>query len=191
MQHSDQPFVELSRASAAIQAMRDAQSLVEFEEQWKQFLHRVERVWNKMFSHFGRSPRWHGWASKHEHLRKTDPLLSYLINARGAEEHTVSEIVNRSPGGVGISPAEGNYLFIKSIKQRDGNLIIESPQDLRIEFMPAKVGLLPVLNRGRVYPIPNSHLGLPVDPAAVVELAELAHGYYQSALRSAQSFFVK
>ena len=191
MQHSDQPLVELSRASQAIQAMRAANSLAEFEEQWKQFLHRAERVWNKMLGHFGRSPKWHGWASKHEHLRKTDPLLSYLINARGAEEHTVSEIVSRSPSGIGINPAEGNSLYIKKIEQRGGNLIIESPQALKIEFIPARVGVLPVSNRGRMYPIPNSHLGRPIDPAAVVELAQFAHDYYQSALQSAEAFFVK
>ena len=191
MQHSDQPFIELARAGEAIQAMRVAPSLVEFEEQWKQFLHRVERVWNKMIDHFGRSPKWHGWVSKHEHLRKTDPILSYLINARGAEEHTVSEIVSRSPGGIGINPAEGNSLYIKKIEQRGGNLVIESPQALKIEFIPARVGLLPVSNRGRVYPVPSSHLGRPIDPAAVVELAQLAHGYYQRALQSAESFFIK
>jgi hypothetical protein len=191
MQHSEQPFIELQRASDAIEAMRVASSLTDFEEQWKQFLHRVERVWNKMLGHFGRSPKWHGWASKHEHLRKADPLLSYLVNARRAEEHTVSDIVSRSPSGIGINPAEGSSLYIKKIEQRDGKLVIESPQALKIEFIPGKVGLLPVTNRGRVYPIPSSHLGRPIDPAAVVELAQIAHGYYHAALHSAESFFVK
>jgi len=64
MQHSDAPYIELTKARAAIPAMREAKSLDEFEEQWKEFLGRLERVWNKAFSHFGKSPKWNGWKGK-------------------------------------------------------------------------------------------------------------------------------
>lgn len=47
MQHSDAPFVELERARRAAEAMRQTQSLEDLEEQWKEYLRRLERVWNK------------------------------------------------------------------------------------------------------------------------------------------------
>jgi hypothetical protein len=191
MQHSDQPFIELERAEAAIAAMRDAGNLNDFEEHWKQYLHRVERVWNKARAHYGRSPKWLGWASKYEQARKSDPLLCYLINARGAEEHSVNEIVGREPGGVGINAAEGTSLHIKRIEQRDGKLVIESDQPLKIDFIAARTTLVPVTNRGRVYPVPSSHLGQQIDPKAVPNLAELATTYYRTALAAAEQFFVK
>jgi hypothetical protein len=191
MQHSDQPFIELDHVESAIHGMISAKTLDEFEEHWKTFLHRLERVWNKAQAHFGRSPKWHGWASKYERARKTDPLLSYLVHARGAEEHSVEEIVGREPGRIGINPAEGRSLHIKRMEQRDGKLLIESDQPLMIEFIPARTKLLPITNRGRQYPVPTSHLGKPCDPQAVTALARLAATYYRSALSEAEAFFVK
>ena len=47
MQHSDQPSLELAKARAAIGEMRDAKTLDALEEAWKEFLGRLERVWNK------------------------------------------------------------------------------------------------------------------------------------------------
>lgn len=49
---------------------------------------------------------------KFESLRKKDQLLSYLINARGADEHTVNEIVGRESGGIGINPARLSSSFV-------------------------------------------------------------------------------
>ncbi|MFN7573411.1 MAG: hypothetical protein ACK5TK_18540 [Betaproteobacteria bacterium] len=191
MQRSEQPHIELAKARAAIDAMRSAKALDEFEENWKEFLGRLERVWNKAFSHFGKSPKWNGWKGKFEGLRKTDPLLAYLVNARGADEHTVNEIVAREPGGIGINPAEGNSLYIESMEINNGYISIKSPQKLRIDFLPARTTLLPVVNRGRTYPIPTTHLGNPVDPTNVVSVAEAGAQFYQQFLAQAEEFFVK
>ena len=143
MQHSEQPSFELAKARAAIEIMRNAKALDEFEESWKEFLGRLERIWSKSKSHFGKSPKWNGWKGKFEPLRKTDPLLSYLINARGADEHTVNEIVGRMPGGIGINPAEGSSLYIEHMESKDGNIFIKSPQKIKVEFLPEKTTLLP------------------------------------------------
>ena len=171
--------------------MRSAKNLDEFEEHWKEFLHRLERVWNKTKAHFSRSPKWHGWVSKYENTRKNDPLLSYLTNARGAEEHTVNEITGREPGGIGINSAQGNSLYIESLEQRDGAIFIKSPQQLKIEFRPARTNLLPVTNRGRTYPVPGAHLDRAINPADVPELATIALLYYRAALENAEKFFVR
>ena len=171
--------------------MRTSGSLGAFEESWKQFLHRIERVWNKAQAHYGRSPKWHGWASKHEHRRKKDPLLCYLIHARGADEHSINEIVEHQSGGIGINPAEGTSLRINRMQQRNGRLLIDADQPLKIEVIPGRVTLIPVTNRGRVYPVPTVHLGQPVDPRGVPELATLAVEYYRSALMAADTFFIK
>lgn len=191
MQHSDKPHEELQRAEQALEAMRSAANLDEFEEHWKEFLRRVERVWSKMISHFGKSPKWSGWSSPFEHSRRTDPLLSYLVNARGAEEHTVNDIVARDPGGIGINPAFGDTLHIKRLEQRDGQISVESAQPLKIDFIPAKTRLLPVVNRGRTYAVPSHHLDKVVDSSNVLAVAEAALAFYRGALKSGEAFFVK
>jgi hypothetical protein len=191
MQHSDHPALELAKARTAIDALRNAQTLDEFEESWKTFLGRIERVWTKGRSHFGKSPKWSGWQGKFEPLRRSDPLLSYLVQARGADEHTVNAIVGREPGGIGINAAEGNGLYIEHMTINNGNINIKSPQKIRVDFLPSRTTLLPVVNRGRTYPVPTAHLGKPVDPTNVIAVAEAVADFYERFLSEAEAFFVK
>lgn len=189
MQHSKQPALELEKARIAIEAMRNAKSLDEFEDGWKEFLGRLERVWTKGINHFSKSPKWNGWKGKFEPLRRSDSLLSYLVNARGADEHTVNEIVGREPGGIGINPAEGNCLYIERMTISNGNIFIKSPQKIRVDFLPAKTTLLPVTNRGRTYPVPTEHFGSPIDPTNVIAVAEAGAQFYERFLAQAEEFF--
>ena len=191
MQHSDQPHIELDRARAALDAMRSSKTLEEFEENWKDFLRRIERTWNKVTAHFGKSPKWDVWRGKFEALRKTDQLLSYLVNARGAEEHTVNEVMGREPGGIGINPAEGNSLYIERMEVNNGKITIQSPQKLRIEFIPARATLVPIVNRGKTYSVPTNHLGGRIEPSDVLAVADAALAFYRDALEQAEKFFVK
>lgn len=191
MQHSEQPPLELAKARAAIESMRNAKTLDEFEESWKEYLGRLERVWTKGINHFGKSPKWNGWKGKFEPLRRSDPLLSYFINARGADEHTVNEIVGRERGGIGINAAEGNSLYIERMEIKHGKIFIQSPQKIRVDFFPAKTTLLPVTNRGRTYPVPTEHLGNPVDSMNVIAVAEAGVHFYAQFLSQAEEFFIK
>lgn len=115
----------------------------------------------------------------------------HFINARGAEEHTVNEIVSRTTNAIGINPAEGKSLYIEEMSLNEGDISIKSPQKLRIEFIPAKTKLLPIINRGREYSVPNIHLGKQIDPSNVPELAELGVQFYENFLNKAEAYFVK
>src|SRR5580765_4038702 len=179
--------------------MRAAQSLVDFDEHWKQFLHRTERAWNKTHAHYGRSPKWGNWVAKFERERRQDPLLSYLCNARGAEEHTTAEITGREPGGIGIGLADGvgvqpdgsihiEHLTISTTPNR---IEVQSTQALKITFQPERVRMEPVTNRGRLYPVPTAHLGGQIDSNSLATVAEVALKYYESVLSQAEGFFVK
>jgi hypothetical protein len=178
--------MELDRARAAVAGMRAAQSLDAFEERWKEFLHHLERTWNKTTAHFRKSPKWNGWQSKYEHLRRADPLLSYLVHARNADEHTVTEIVEREAGGIGVNPAEGEGLYIERMEIGGGRVAIQSPQRLKIDFRPARTRLVTAVDRGHTYAVPTSHLGQPLDAANIVGAAELAVGFYADALAEAE-----
>jgi hypothetical protein len=191
MQLSQQPRTELAKAWAAVEAMRNAKSPGESEESWKTYLHHIERVWNKAAHHYGRSPRWNGWKAEYERLRKGDPLLAYLVNARGADEHTVGEITACDRGGIGVNPAEGNILHIERMEIRKGSILIESPQGLRVSCLPDRTKLVPVVNRGRTYPVPTSHRGKSVNPLSAIEIAEMGATFYQAFLDEAEKFFVK
>jgi hypothetical protein len=191
MQHSEQSSLELAKARSTIEVMRNTKALEDFEEGWKEFLGRIERVWNKASNHFCKSPKWNGWKGKFEGLRRSDPLLSYLVNARGADEHTVNEITGKEPGGIGINPAEGNSLYIEHMEINNGNIFIKSPQKIKINFLPSRTTLLPITNRGRTYSVPTTHLGKPVDPKNVIAIVEAGAQFYENFLVQAEEFFIK
>lgn len=191
MQKSPYPEQELTRARIALNAMRVARTLDVHEENWKECLRRIERCWNKVVAHYGRSPKWTGWNSKYERLRRTDELLCYLLNARGAEEHTVNEITEKKPGFVDINPAFGNVLVINQLAVQNGVIEIKSPMPIKIDIQQPAVNLNPVTNRGRTYPVPSTHLGVAVDSTDLARLAELGISFYESAVLDAEAFFVK
>jgi hypothetical protein len=188
MTDSLKPELELDKARHEINLMRDSKKLSEFEEHWKEYLRRLRRVWNKACDEFRRNSKWNGWRGSYEQERKKDPLLSYLINARDADEHTIGEITEQVPGGIGINPATGNSIYIEKMEIKNNSISINSPQDIRIDFIPGRVKLLPVTNYGRVYAVPTHHLGNPVDPADVIAIANLGFQYYTEFLKAARSF---
>ena len=193
MQPIDKPWEQLRRAESYIEKMTTASSLGEYEEYWKEFLHNLERSWNKLTSHLKRSPKYQGWVErgKTEKLRRQDQLLSYLVNARGAEEHSVADISKQQPGGIGINPAFGNSLHINKLEINNGQIHIDSDQPIRIDFIPGKVELLSVENRGRTYDIPSQHIGNDIKTNDPVEIAKLGVAFYKAYFEKAESHFVK
>lgn len=187
MTDTRKPEVELEKARLEIELMRASKNLREFEEHWKEYLGRLRRVWNKASDEFRRNPKWNGWKGSYEQERKNDPLLSYLINARNADEHTIGEITEQVSGGIGINPATGSSLYIEKMEINNNSISIKSPQDIRVDFIPARVKLLPVTNYGRVCAVPTHHLGNTVNPENVIVLAELGIQYYARFLMAARS----
>ena len=116
-------------------------------------------------------PRFWSIGKKYESLRKNDPLLAYVKSARDTDEHTVNEIVAHEPGGIGINAAEGNSLFIERMEIGRGKISIKSPQKIRVDFLPSKTKLLPVVKRDQTYDVPAMHLGRRAGAAVVADAA--------------------
>jgi hypothetical protein len=193
MQPLKEPMKELQKARLAIQGMQNASSLDAYEEAWKEFLRRLERTWYKTNAHLKRSPKFLGWTERQrtDQLRRSDPLLSYLTNARGVDEHSIEDITRQETGGIGINPAHGRELYIEEMSIDRGIISIKSPQALKIEFKPGKVRLLPVRDRKTLYDVPKSHSGIDLKSTDPIEMAELGVDFYQGYIDKAEKFFVK
>ena len=193
MQPIDKPWVQLKKAESYIKGLESSKTLIEYEDTWKEFLHNLERAWNKLTSHLKRSPKYQGWneRGRTEQVRRKDPLLSYLIHARGADEHSVSDITKNEPGGIGINPASGNTLKINKLEINNGHISIDSDQPIKIEFIPGQVKLLPVINRGRTYPVPTEHLGSAISSADPIIIAKMSIEFYKKYFKKAEEYFVK
>lgn len=179
----------LDRVKVQFDLLRSSKTLAEFEENWREYLQRLERVWHKANDQYRRSPSWRGWMGKYKTLRDQDPLLRYLTNARNADEHSIQDITKQLPGGVGIRPAEGNVLIVKEMRIENGKWWINSPSPITIVFSPAKTRLLPVENRGVRYPVPDLHLGSALNSNNVIEIAERGLSFYENFLVEAEAKF--
>lgn len=193
MQPITKPWEQLQKASLGIDKIKGSNSLDEYEDHWKDFLHNLERAWNKLTSHLKRSPKFQGWNRRGqvERLRKQDELLSYLINARGADEHSIEDITKKEAGGIGINPAQGNSLTINQLVIDNGNISFDADRPVKIEFISGKIRLLPITNRGREYKVPAKHLGKDIASTDPAKLAELALEFYKNYFKEAEGYFVK
>lgn len=191
MQRSEQPHIELNKARVAISDMKESQSLEEMEESWKSYLHRIERAWNRVLHHYGKSPKWNGWQANILKQRKSDPLLSYLINARGCDEHTGEDIVTKTKGGFGIGTTDGGPLQIESLTINNGHISFKGSSNAQFNFMAGGVELKSILNRGRQYHPPLEHLGIPIKSKSMVHIAELGLEFYSGFIESVERYFVK
>jgi hypothetical protein len=108
---------ELRRAAESTARLKASANLNELDGHWKEAIRYIERCWNKAQAGMRSYGKWQGWIGRGEieELRRTDSLLSYICNARGADEHGIAEITVTKPGGVGIAQAEGNDLFIEKL----------------------------------------------------------------------------
>jgi len=184
---------ELEKARTALGEMRKSRDLASYEEAWKLFLIRLERVWNKLCAHLSKSPKYNNCLIMDyaKQLRANDPLLSYLTNARGVDEHTIDDITEKQPGGIGINPATGNKLQIDHMTISDRNIIIKSKQPIKIEFFPEKIKLKSITNRSGTYHPPKTHLGNPLKSSEPVDIAEAGINYYEDLIAKAEEYFVK
>ena len=166
--------------------MNKAQTLDEFDRNWLDFLHSIERTWTKALHKYKKEDGWESIKSQYKKLRESDELLRYLCQARGSDQHTVEEIVSRKDSGLFINAAEGNSLHIDRMVIGPNQLIVDSKQALRIDFLPGKTKLLPVVMRGVTTPVPTTHMGKALDPENIVELAQLGATFYEGFLDEAE-----
>lgn len=169
--------------------MKGSGTLPELEDHWKEYLGRLERIWFKTFAHYKKSPKWHRWQARFEKERKDDPLLSYLRNARGADEHTVSDIVGHEQSNITIIPGQQGGTIRNLRIFSDGVATAETTGTIGVVFNPARIKLLPVVNRGVTFDIPRKHLGNILDPENIISVAEVGLQYYENFLKEADEFF--
>lgn len=194
MKKCDQLHIELDKAKKSADEILTSKNLTEIDDHWKAYLNYIERIWNKAQSHFKKSPKWNNWQGKYVQIRRNDELLSYLINARGAEQHTVEEITQQQRGGFGIDPViPGGEVVINNMifGKRGDPVRISLGTDAIITTIPAMVKLLPITNRGVTYEVPKKHLGKDIDPRNLNEITIAGIKFYEDFIIAAENFFCK
>jgi hypothetical protein len=197
---------ELDKASNALARIRSATSVADVESAWVDFLHSLERSWNKLHAQLKSHRRFHSWRGRYESLRKDDELLSYVTNARGAHEHTLAETTmipysqsslhdhSVRAGGEGLPELGIIHQAFELTMQADGanvseDLKVSDTQEHKARLPASEARLPSITNRGRRYGAPTSHLGASVDPTNVAAIAGLALDWYFAAIAAAEAHF--
>jgi hypothetical protein len=171
--------------------MRTARTFDEFEDGWREYLGALEKAWLKAEREC-QSIRDHfePWQQQFRAARKNDPLLRYLIHARNADTHTIQDTLNQTPPSVGLGPAYGNSWYIEKLEIRNGRITEYSgDKPLKITFIPGRLDLLPVVDRGVSYMPPNSHQGKAILKADPISVGALGLSYYERFIGEAERMF--
>lgn len=176
---------ELRLASESLAALRVATDHQKLDECWIKVLHSVERCWNKVRAAMKHNTKWNGWTERGriEGMRTKDPLLSYLHQARDADEHGLADITVKKPGGLGINPAGPGPTHLDRLVIRNGRLTeMKASQPMRITLIPATIALSPVVNRNVTYEVPTMHEGEPLGGTDPITVATAGIAFYARTL---------
>lgn len=179
---------DISIVRKEIETLKRTTDLREFNEAWQNTLQRLERIWeitNKEYSDF---THLNSFLTSYRKLRKHDPLLVYLKQARNAETHGTSSSVGKDLI-ISINDRSGMGLTLKNFSASidDGDLDIKVDTydvltKIDAKVVPADPKLLPVTNRhGKFFP-PIKHLGAELTKTHPADIADKGLAFYQSLL---------
>lgn len=157
-------YEELGAADVAYRKIVGvAQPFDEYESAWREVLRRLERVWTKTQAAVHHLPGWKKIEAEVAHLRRSDPLLRYIGQARNVDEHSIQNLAKEYEWNFTATP---------------------QPEGILFRWSPWDRPLLPVVNRGVTYAPPRVHLGQSIEPllgkgkAEPRVVAELAIEFY-------------
>jgi hypothetical protein len=181
----DAAKAELGFAKTAVERMRNAPTLAEFDFQWKEFLGRTTRVWNKTEADLKGDPRFYNspHVTRVKDARKKDDLIRYAARARDADEHTADPITGEMDAGpeYTFTFPDGNYATIRNPTATiDGKTFPIGAWGHSAErFAPAEVYAMPVTVRGQTYDVPTRHRDDAITGLTLIRFAELTLSFYE------------
>ncbi|HDC4360779.1 TPA: hypothetical protein O8L70_002883 [Enterobacter hormaechei] len=178
---------ELRACQRCFDRMNASSSYEEYEENWCDFLNRLEKSFEKLRRACAPAMgKFSSLISKENTMMGTDPLLQYLKQARNADTHSIQDIAKRIPAMYGIDfdySQGGRSVFIKNMTIVGGTVTrYEGTHPLKMVFTPESIEVKEVENRKKVYHPPTSHLGKPLNTRHPAELARLGLDFYQKLL---------
>jgi hypothetical protein len=179
---------ELRGAAAAIQAMRDAKDFDAYALAWQTFLDKLEKVWVKAereCQHIRN--RFEPWQAAFKELRKTDPVLRYLHQARHADQHSIQPTACESLFGFRMEIPPGGTVDVEIDKEK-GQLRVHGACQIKA-VSGSRHMLVPITNRGTQYNPPEEHLGQKLEDNSPPCVAEKGLAFYEDFLLQAEAKF--
>lgn len=195
-------------AQKALAGLEESQNYRDFADQWHVFLTSAKGVYTVLEQGAKVSPQSRQWFVAKKTIRKNDPLLQYIFEARNDDEHGLGTSVNLQPerheigmAGEGCSSSirlDGGPFQNVHISGGHTALVIEGapPPGLRVTSLdnkpilsrhkPAAPILVEITARGnRKYAPPTSHLGHQLGDTSPLHVAKVAVDYLSGLVKEA------
>jgi hypothetical protein len=176
----------LRKAETALAAIRDADTIGDLESAWTDYLVAHNSVFTILEQGAKVSPQSRQWFGGEKVVRKKDPLLNYLHQARNADEHDIPSVVERKlAGGIsfGDNPAGPEGAITRVTFRPVGGKEVVIGEDaaglsnvtlLRPVFLLCRV----FDNRFKTYcDPPTEHLGKALENPRPIGIAEAGNAY--------------
>lgn len=128
---------------------------------WSDLLTYGNRVFTKLEQAAKASPKGQAWFAEVKKLRKSDAVLRYMQHARNSDEHGLKEVIENNGGTFEASVPQHVIASGQAQIQLhvDADPVANHP-DIKIRrTSPPRIVLQPVIDRGVVYEVPDSHGG--------------------------------
>jgi hypothetical protein len=171
--------------------MRGAHTLDGIEDGWRDFLATLERVWKKAERECQVvRPMFQLWQKHLKDQRASDPLLQYLRHARNADSHTIEDTLRRQPRVVGFGPTGPGVWKIDKLAIKNGRVTeYAGNQSMKVSFVPERLELLAVSDRGVTYSPPASHQGVALAKVDPISVAAAGLAFYEEFVAEAERRF--
>lgn len=192
--------MRLEKARAALLRLEEAKSLDEAESAWLDILLAGNGIYSKLQHGSEISSKAKAWFGGVKHLRRTDPLLSYMHHARNSDEHGLEDVANKISAGsatITFTEESPNLIREKGLKifvnvDANGKInIISSNKDAAFATMYNSDAL--ILNTvndkrfGDSFAPPSSHLGEQLSETSPVFVGRLYLTYLDNLISQARA----
>lgn len=175
--------------------MASATRLSDLKTAWESVLFRLERAWERTERAVSTSGGGvaQSWLSANAKLRRADPLLQYLKQARNAETHSLSSSVASNPL-ISITDRFGRPFTMDRVR------VVVDGTTLKIELNSLEIGmewqsrigasdpkLQAIVARGIRYDPPRRHLGNRIDNDHPVFITTLGIDFYKGTFAALES----
>jgi hypothetical protein len=181
--------VRLERTRNAVAAIDAGTALADMHSAWWTFLLAASGVYLKLEQGAKGNGKSESWFGKVKHLRKTDPLLSYIHQARNCDQHGIDD---SSFTAVTATSTHPDVEIIQSLDPNNPmttNLTIKVskaiPKGTTIAGLAPGIALRAVTNRGAIFLVPTHHLGQQLKDNTMQEVARAGLRYLESLVEEA------
>ena len=175
---------KLEKAREALNRLEATEDAVAVEEAWIDFLIPASSVYQKLRAGVQADPKSRQWMGEKNVERTADPLLSYVQQARNADEHGIERVTKASNSHVTLAP--GSWATFRKGPQNSWDIVAMSPGAITEPL--DRAALAPVTDRtGKTDAPPLSHLGQPVTDVSPRAVAKLALAYLEQLVADAEA----